>query len=158
VPIDDDDNGGGDDDDGDDDDDDDQKRWIIVGIRLLTKLTTRDFSWLPLTPIDTAMQRYDANAMDYITGIWNVNTVKRRNHNLGSVIWRVLVRHLLTTSKVAEFRVLLFTSEHKFSTIVILRAFSRPYLTVRPKLVNITLHFFLHVEMHVGRDLYSSAL
>ena len=42
-----------------------------------TTFTCRDFTWFPLTPIDTAMQRYDPYAMGYITGIWNVNTVKR---------------------------------------------------------------------------------
>jgi hypothetical protein len=67
-----------------------------------------------MTPIDTAMQQYNAIAMKYITGIWNVNIVKRRNHNLGSVIWTVLVRHLLTRGVVAECRILLFTSERTF--------------------------------------------
>jgi len=60
------------------------------------------------------MQHYDANAMEFITGILNVNTLKRRNHNLHSVIWTVVVRHLFMRGEVAEFRILLFTSEHKF--------------------------------------------
>jgi hypothetical protein len=67
-----------------------------------------------MNPIDTAMQRSDANAMEYITGIWSMNTVKRRNHNLGSVIWTVVVRRLFTRGKVAKFRIFLFASEQKF--------------------------------------------